>query len=216
MKKVFISFAFLIAFMSGKSQNLMHVAFDTNGPMGECLFPQDELGNIVFTGIVETDFSADTIMGLAKEFLYSISKKYKAKTSNELEGITKIACDIELNVAKGYLSVGNIGRWEKSASTIKFCMMLDIRNKKYRYTLNNFTTDRYRIPGEGKDQGPSNMIHWQRVNSLTKEMNKARKKEQEHFQELIDYENSLYQAEYNAVQDVIRGLKTLTIIEDDF
>lgn len=214
MKKTIILIVFLIAFISGNSQNLMHVAFDTNGPMGECLFPQDESGNIVFTGIVETDFSADTIMGLAKEFLYSLSKKYKAKTSNELEGITKVACDIELNVAKGYISVGNIGSWEKSTSTVKFSMILEIRNKKYRYTLNNFITDRYRIPGEGKDQGPSNMIHWQRLNSLTKEMNDARKKEQEHFQELIDYEKALYQAEYNAVQDVILGLKSFTRIDD--
>lgn len=91
------------------AQNLQHVAFDTNGPVGECLFPQNENGDIVISGIVECAYSADTIMGLAKEFIYSIQKKYDAKTSNTMEGITKVACDLELKIGKKYISVGSIG-----------------------------------------------------------------------------------------------------------
>lgn len=196
------------------AQNLMNVAFDTNGPVGKCLFPEQ------YRTVVNTNLSADTIMGLAKEFLYSISKKYKANTSNELEGITKLACDIELKVGKKYISVGvwspgNIGTWEKAASTISFNLIIEVKDKKYRFTLTDFETDRYRIPGEGKDRGPSNVIHWQRVNSLTKEMPKLEKKRAE-YENMIDYENVLYQAEYDAVQDVIKGLENLTILEDDF
>lgn len=217
MKRIIITlFACLTCCLNSQAQNLQHVAFDTNGPMGECLFPQDENGNIVFSEVVKTNLSADTIMGLAKEFLYSIQKKYDAKTKNLLEGVTKVACDIELSIGKNYFSIGNIGTWERAASTVRFNIMIEIRPGKYKYTLSDFYTDRRRIPGEGKDQGPSNMIHWQRVNSLTKEKNDARKKKQEYFQELIDFENASYQAEYNAVQDVIYGLKSLAIIEDDF
>lgn len=222
MKKniLFLLFYF-ISITPFNAQNLMNVAFDTNGPMGECLFPQDESGDIVYQGVVETELSADTIMGLAKEFLYSISKKYNANPSHEMEGITKLACDLELKVGKRYISVGvwapdNIGTWEKAASTIEFNLMIEVRNKKYRYTLSNFITDRYRISGEGKDKGPSNMIHWQRVNSLTKEMKHARKKGKERYQKMIDFENALYQGEYNAVQDVIKGLENLTLPGDDF
>ena len=212
MKKLIFLFVVLMT-TSIHAQNLMNVAFDTNGPMGECLFPQNADGEIVFSGVIESKYPADTIMGLAKEFLYSISKKYKANTSNILEGVTKMACDIELKVGKKYISVGvwnssNIGTWEKAASTVKFSIMLEIRNHKYRYTLSNFITDRYRIPGEGKDQGPSNMIHWQRVNSLQKERKNRH---------LIEFEDVLYQAEYNAVQDVIHGLETFANeILDDF
>lgn len=213
MKKQLLLLVMTLLPMVATAQNLMNVAFDTNGPMGECLFPQNADGEIVFSGVVESKYPADTIMGLAKEFLYSISKKYKANTSNMLEGVTKMACDLELKVGKKYISVGvmtpgNIGTWEKAASTVKFSIMLEIRNHKYRYTLSNFITDRYRIPGEGKDQGPSNMIHWQRVNSLQKE------KKNRH---LIEFENVLYQAEYNAVQDVLKGLQTFANeIVDDF
>lgn len=208
--------ALLLFAVATNAQNLDHVAFDTNGPMGECLFPQDENGNITFSDIVECEYSADTIMGLAKEFVYAIQKKYSAKVTNVLEGITKVACDIELKIGKNYISVGYVGTWERPASTIKFNLVIDIRKGKYRYTLSEFNTDRRRIPGEGKDQGPSNMIHWQRVNSLTKEMAKAKSKDKARYQEMIDFEKVLYNAEYTAIQDVISGLKKMTVIEDDF
>ena len=217
MKKIglLILFGFIFS-VNSNAQNLQHVAFDTNGPVGECLFPQNEDGDIVFSDIVECEFSADTIMGLAKEFIYSIQKKYNAKTSNLLEGITKVACDLELKIGKKTITVGRIGTWEKEASTINFNLVIDIRKGKYRYTLTDFVTDRYRIPGDGKDQGPSNMIHWQRVNSLTREMGHARKGERDRYQAMINFEDQLYHAEYDAIQDVIDGLKKITVIEDDF
>ena len=203
------------------TQNLMNVAFDTNGPMGKCLFPQNESGNIIYSGIVESEFSADRIADLAKEFVNSIPKMYRADISEKLEGTTKVGCEVELKIGKRSFSVGifgddNIGTWEKPASTVKFNLMIEIRNKKYRYSLYTFTTDRYRIPGEGKDKGPSNMIHWQRVNSLQKEMDDSRKSKKPEFQEMIDYENKLYQEEYDAVQNLLRGVTSFAKIGDDF
>lgn len=217
MKKILAILALSLVTSYVNAQNLMNYAFDTNGPVGECLFPEE------YRTTVNTNVSADTIMGLAKEFLYTFSKKYKANVSNEFEGITKLACDIELKVGKKYISVGvaglgwsaGVGTWEKAASTISFNLMIEIKDKKYRYTLSNFITDRYRIPGEGKDQGPSNMIHWQRVNSLTKEMPKRGKKRTE-YENMINLEKALYQGEYAAVQDVLKGLENLTVPEDDF
>lgn len=67
-----------------------------------------------------------------------------------------------------------------------------------------------------KKVGPSNMIHWQRVNSLTKELISARKSEKQEKQDQLELEKAQYQAEFNAVNDVINGLKTFTIISDDF
>ena len=212
---------FVCTFTTIQAQNLMNVAFNTNGPIGECLFPQDSLGNITMSGVIECEYSADTIMGLAKEYLYDISKKYDAKVSKTMEGVTKVACDVELKVGERYISVGvwgegNIGTWKKAASTVKFNLTIDIRKGKYRYTLSKFNTDRFRIPGEGKDQGPSNLIHWQRVNSLKKEMQKAKKKDITKYDYMISTEETLYKAEYQAVQDFEEGLKSFAIIKDDF
>ena len=95
-------------------------------------------------------------------------------------------------------------------------MVIDIRPGKYRYTLTNFMTDRWRITGEGKDNGPSNMIHWQRVNSLKKLLNKAISKKNSPYNQMIEAEEASYKAEYEAVMNFIDGLKSFTNISDDF
>ena len=202
------------------AQNLNWRAFDTNGPVGECLFPQNDNGEIVYTGVVECDLSADSIFGLTKEFIYDISKRYKADCKVELEGITKMAYKVKLPIGKSYISVGiwstdNIGTWERAYSEISFDLVIDIRRGKYRYTLNNFFTQRRRIPGEGKNDGPSNLIHWQRMNSLTKETPQKGTKRDEYLK-MIENEKIIYQAEYDAIQLVIEGIKNITVISDDF
>lgn len=218
MRKIILSIIVTAFALSGYTQNHNWVAFDTNGPMGECLFPQNEQGEIIYTEVIPCSMSSDSIMGLAKEFIYDISKRYKADCKIELEGLTKLGCKIEIPVGKNYFSVGvwgtgNIGTWERPQSEIKFNLVIDIREGKYRYTLNNFYTERRRIPGEGKSDGPSNIIHWQRVNSLTKEMPR-KESERAEYERMIELEKAIYQAEYNAVQDVIKGLQTFTQIED--
>ena len=60
------------------------------------------------------------------------------------------------------------------------------------------------------------MIHWQRVNSLQKELEKARKKDKEEFATMIEKEKASYEGEYKAVMDFIEGLKTFATISDDF
>lgn len=219
MKKFFYICLIGILFsFNSYSQNLNWVAFDTNGPMGECLFPQNEDGEIIYTKIITSTLSVDTIFGLAKEFIYDIGKKYKADCTVELVGISKVACKVKLPIGKEYFSVGvwssdNIGTWERAHSEISFDLVIDIRPGKYRYLLNNFYTQRRRIPGEGKDDGPSNLIHWQRVNSLTKEMPNKGKKRFE-YKQMIDDENATYEAEYNAVQKVIEGIESFATIDD--
>lgn len=199
----------------GSSQNLNWIAFDTNGPMGECLFPMNEEGETVFTDIVACSLSADTIMGLAKEFMYDIGKQYEADCKIELEGVRKLACRVKIPVGKEFFSIGRLASWERSKSEIAFDLVIEIREGKYRYTLSNFFTQRRRIPGEGKSDGQPNIIHWQRVNSLTKETPKKGKKREEYLR-MIEDEKISYQAEYAAVQTVIAGLKTFTEISEDF
>lgn len=198
------------------AQNITHTAFNTNGPMGDVLFEQNEDGEIVYTGIIETPYSADTVLGLAREYLYTIEKKYKANISDRFEGITKVACDVELPVGTKYIAASWAGVFAKAAATVKFNVVIDIRPGKYRYTLSQFYTDRWRIPGEGKDNGPSNMIHWQRVNSLQEAAKYSSGRKKKEFEEMIEKENISYQGEYNAVMDFIEGLKSFTVISEDF
>lgn len=216
MKRIILLALFLSVPLITDAQFISHTAFDTNGPIGECLFEQNENGEIIYTGIVETPFSADTVMGLAREYLYTLEKKYNARISDRFEGVTKVACDVELPVGTKYIDASWAGIIAKAAATVNFNLVIDIRPGKYRYTLTNFVTDRWRIPGEGKDKGQSNMIHWQRVNSLQKELEKARKKDKEEIARMIEQENVSYQGEYRAVMDFIDGLNTFAIISNDF
>ena len=47
MRRFFLLIVLSLALSPIYAQNLMNVAFDTNGPMGECLFPQNESGDII-------------------------------------------------------------------------------------------------------------------------------------------------------------------------
>ena len=216
MKRILITLLLAAIPFTLLGQQVAFTAFDTNGPMGEILFDQNENGEIVYSGVVQTTYSADTVLGLAREYLYTIEKKYNARISDRFEGVTKVACDVELPVGVRYINASWAGVFAKAAATVQFTLVIDIRPGKYRYTLSDFVTDRWRIPGEGKDKGQSNIIHWQRVNSLQKELEKARKKDKEELVIMIEKEKASYEGEYKAVMDFIEGLKTLAVISDDF
>lgn len=107
----------------------------------------------------------------------------------------------------------------RDASKITFMVKIQVREGKFKYSLSDFWTSRRMIHGEGKNNGPSNRIHWQRVNSLTKERDAYAKKHNPNsrstqeelydYNAQIQYEHNQYQMEYNAVMDFITGLKSI-------
>lgn len=76
MKRLYITILSLPFFITTVlAQSITHKAFDTNGPVGECLFPEDKLGNIEYSEVIQCGLSADTIKGLFKEWLSLLSRK---------------------------------------------------------------------------------------------------------------------------------------------
>ena len=193
-----------------KAQSLEITAFNTNGPMGAVLFPQDSLGNITLTGIAEVPYTADTIASLVQDYLYMVGKMNESKVSDTYKGLSIVGCDITLEVGKRLVSIPYAGTFLRPMSKISFSVLVEVRNGKLRYTLNNFYTKRWRISGEGKDQGPSNSLHWQRINSINKD---TKGKERE---KMIAAEEAIYKMEYQAVMEIIEGLKHLTIMKEPF
>ena len=215
MRKIALIILGVLLCMTSHSQNLLNTAFNTNGPVGELLFEQNDKGEIVYSGVVEVDFSSDTLFGLAREYFYRLDKSSdRIKISNQFDGITMVACDVELQVGSRLVVAPYAGAWVKAASTVSFNVVIDIRQGKFRYTLTNFITDRWRIPGEGKDRGQSNLLHWQRVNSLNNELSKVKEKERPEIQAMIEKEKESYQSEYDAVMAFIESLKGFATIED--
>ena len=193
-----------------RSQSLEITAFNTNGPIGEVLFPQDSIGNITMTGVISVPYSADSIKGLAQDYLYKIWKSNGADVKDMYNGLSVVGCVLEIEVGSRLVSIPYAGTFIRPMSKISFNVLIEVRNGVLRYTLNNFHTKRWRISGEGKDQGPSNILHWQRVNSIKKE-EKGKKLE-----EKITAEEEIYKAEYTAVMCFIEGLKNLSLLQQPF
>lgn len=231
IKKLLLIISIAIVSLNANSQvkygsSITHTAFDTNGPMGECLFNQNENGEIIYSDVVHCNMSADSIKGLLEEWVYDLEHTYQCSVNDLLLGLTKICFEIEIPVG---MELFNIEVFENSAasflrhkSQVTFKCKIDIRDGKYRYVLDNFYTNRRSIRGEAKSEGQSNMIHWQRVNSLKKEreqllnQNRVDNEEVAEYDSLIESENASYQAEYDAVMYILNVLKEqkFTIISD--
>lgn len=222
MKRLFAMFSLLFFVLVVQAQSITHKAFDTNGPVGECLFPEDAEGNIVYSDIIQCGLSADTIKGLFREWLYTLKQEQRADIDEELDGVTKMVCEIELPIGKEFYKMsvpyGEIATFERHTSQVTFICTIEIRNGRYRYTLTDFCTNRRMIRGEAKSEGPSNLIHWQRLNSLKKEREETkRKSEIEEYNNQIAFEEVSYQAEYDAIQMVIKGIRELPkLLDVDF
>lgn len=164
-------------------------------------------------------FLPDTIKGLFREWLYTLKQEKRADIDEELDGVTKMICEIELPIGKEFYKIsvpyGEIAAFERHTSQVTFMCMLEVKNGRYRYTLTDFYTNRRMIRGEAKSEGPSNLIHWQRLNSLKKEREETkRKSEIEEYNAQIAFEEASYQAEYDAIQTIIKGIRELSKLLD--
>lgn len=215
MKRVYCLIAFIAITIKGLAQIQ---EFDTNGPIGAVLFDQQEDGSIVYSDIIESVYNADTIFGLAMECIHA-QEMQGTKVSNLYRGITKITCTVEIPVGNKKRSIGEgwsiaVVEFDKAASFVRFNLTIDVRDNKYRYTLKDFTTDRWRISGKAVEKGPSNLLHWQRMNSLKKELERERKEDERKIIEAkIEEEEEAYNQEYESVMRLITDIKNLSQIE---
>lgn len=213
MKKLLLLVILSLLSQFSFCQNANDAMFDTNGPMGDILFPENEKGDVVISEIVDAPFNSDTLKALAMEFLNLTDQSKSINIFKIHEGITKITAHVDIKV--GTRLWENPAPFappiEKAKSTVDFSLLLEFRDGKYKFTLSNFNTDRWRIKGDGKDQGPSNRIHWQRINSINKDFKKAKTRN-----EMIEAEQIAYQDEYQAVLNFVDQLKSFATITPEF
>ena len=157
VKRLFFMFSLLFFILAVQAQSIIHRAFDTNGSVGECLFPEDSEGNIVYSDVIQCGLSADTIKGLFREWLYTLKQEKRADIEEELDGITKMVYEIELPIGKEFYKIsalyGDIATFERHTSQVTFNCTIEIKNGRYRYTLTDFYTNRRMIRGEAKSEG---------------------------------------------------------------
>lgn len=214
------------------SQNRLFKATNSNGEMGTCLFPEVD-GKIIMSDVVnlKTSYtiSEDLIAQTIDDYILGLQINKDIEVSPIIKRSSRrLAYKIEIGIGT---QTWGLELWgtplfsaEKNASTISFDCLIEVRDNKYRYTLDNFYTERNTLRGEARNDGESNVIHWQRVNSLNKEKenyleshnrNKRETEETEFdYNSQIFYEEALYAKEYDVTQQFINGLKSLSFDND--
>lgn len=209
MKQLLISMllSILVSVGIGQTVNSNFIAFDTNGPMGECLFPQDNQ----WQEVVECNKTKEELLQGLSSILFDLKNAQDIKCEVNDENIvgTLFTCKMKLRMGDVAIEVPFVGEVHKPFSEVRFDCKVEIKDNKYRITFSNFYTDRLTLRGEAKSEGPSNVLHWQRVNSLTKERADTRKKDIAEYDENIAREKYYYQAEWETVCKVMSILKTI-------
>lgn len=202
-----------------------HIAYDANGPIGDCLFPMDDEGKITLQEIVKTEISKDSTTLFVTEFLKNkdIEDGVSVSTPVSSSVNSNITCDVEMNVGKELFEVPYAGMMERHVSQISFKVLVEVKEGRFRYTLTDFYTNRRTIHGEAKSEGPSNLIHWQRVNSLTNERDeydyRHKRKSKRVKQNLKEWDDQIakeiksYEGEYDAVQSFISDLENCCVLK---
>ena len=175
--------------------------------------PEDSNGKVFISGVVEVPYSADTIINLAKDFEEEICHWKYCDTGDKYFGLSKISFITELGVGERVVDLGFVGEVTKPNSIVKFLLILEVKDGKYRYTMTDFNTERWRIRGDGPDDGPSNEMHRQRVACINGYPKKYKGFTREEY--LAEEENSL-KAEYEAVMKFVKEVENMCNRLNDF
>ena len=196
------------------------------GEEGENLFPKDENGFAVLTGVVECPGkSVEEIKTSVMRWFHQliVTKQVEVDSDEKFETNNQLMFKGEMKVGLKEIGaaalVGPV-KWAVSETDIKFIAKIDIKEGKFRYTFSNIITDRYRLHGKPETEGVLNDLHWQRVNCLTQKLEKEQsydlpnKNKIEEYQAQIKYEDYLYHAEYDAMNNMVDRLKNCWKDED--
>lgn len=231
MKKVLLLIVTIaISYQVEYAQNMLHYALNSNGEKEWTLFPENANGEVVISSIVEAPFSADTILMAADSYITSLNAPGNCEVKTVTKSNIKNVYSVQLNVGKQLWAIEYLGSplfvINRDVSHVKFTCVIKARKGKYRYSLIDFETNRRTLPGEAKNDGQPNTIHWQRVNSILRlrkqyclshnTSNRKAKEDVYSYNEAIAEETYLYFDEFNTVKRFEEELKNLTFAVDDF
>ncbi len=207
MKKLTLLLSVLAISASISAQDSVNYTF---GSVGECLFPENDKGEVEMTGVVECDGKdAATILSDIEDYVRMLDRTGKA----DIDDIEHFQNHLTFGVC---LENGNV-------SEVDFVCSIIAKDGKFKYTLSDFVTERQTIHGEAKSEGPSNKLHWQRVNSLTtaRDAYAQGRKNVETKKKFIVYSTQLaieeqaYKDEYQSVLDFIDRFTKIMSGEDE-
>lgn len=216
-----------LASISGIAQNYNATAFNINGEKRPLLFKENAKGEIVYSEIINLNADAAQIRQSVKNYINDQKGQHNLDVTYEVDNSQKLVAKIVYPINKTYWAVEIWGSpvvsGLRDASRNTFKCTVEFLNNKFRYTFSDFWTDNQRISGEAKDNGPTNVIYQQRLNSLQKVYDdyasshnaekRSVKEKLYDYQAAIDFEKNQYACEYASIMDFINGLKKVKIFD---
>ena len=139
MKKLLSIFVLMLLPLFVSAQNLLHYAVSTNGERGECLFPEDESGNVFFSSVIDAPCSADSIMLIADDYISAQNVSDRCIVKNLSKSSRTSTYSIQLNIGKQMWGVEYWGSplfvFSRDASHVKFKCIIEARNGKFKYSV---------------------------------------------------------------------------------
>lgn len=199
--------------------NLIHYAASPNGSMDYILFPQKD-GYVFISDTIRVEAAKDDIMDALDSYLVTVDSNPSTELTVNMASKNRVSLYLEFKfgVKTRTLEFWGSPVFSKNfaASRIRCICNFFIKDNLCIYTLSNFETNRTLLPGEAKNDGDPNIIHWQRVNSLSAELSevvgksKNERKDKEKiydYEHQIAYEHYLYANEANQISSFLNGLR---------
>lgn len=206
MKRFFFLIVLFSPFLCSAQWNLSQRAFvvDTSYQK-QFLFPEDSAGNILFMKVIKCELDANSILNNSKKFASEIKSRFSCGVNDYFVNDNSLTFTVQLPVGKDVYTTP-VGAFSRDISKVKFKLTIEVKEKRFRYTLTDFYTHRRMIRGEALSEGQSNILHFQRYSALLKERKAYSKKSTKLAQENmakkdkeIIKEKAQYEAEYKSV-----------------
>ena len=211
MKRVFYVVAALVASMSLMAESsFRHI--DTNGPKGSCLFKEDANGFAEYKSVIPFQASFDEAFATAEAWVKGLGKSVEVKNLDIKENIIsfhgKMAVDMDLSLFR--VMVGDSARYyAKAESDLEFNCIIEVREGRMRILFNNIISERESVKGSHiENEGPINDIYWNRINGIRQQQAKSINRNSKQWDKAINFENKLYEIEYQAIADLAQSLRT--------
>jgi hypothetical protein len=211
MKRIIYVVTALVASMSlMAAPALRHI--DTNGPKGESLFKEDANGFAEYKAVIPFMVNYDEAVANVQAWVKGLGKSVQVTNLVAEEGIVSFCGKVDVNedLSLFRVMVGDSAKYySKAESQLYFNCAIEVREGRMRIVFSNILSERESIKGNYiESEGPVNDIYWNRVNGIRQRQAKAKNANAKSWSKALNYENKLYQIEYQVIADLAQSLRT--------
>ena len=211
MKRVFFVVAAMVATMSMMAESsLRHI--DTNGQKGNSLFHEDANGFAEYKAVVPFAVNYDEALANVEAWVKGLGPSVDVRNINREENIVSFhgLVDVSEDLSLFRVMVGDSARYyAKAESKMAFDCAIEVREGRLRMVVNNIASEKESIKGSYiENEGPINDLYWNRVNGIKQQQAKSTNPNGKIWTKLLNYENKLYEIEYQVIADMAQSLKT--------